>query len=54
MARFYFITYEIASTKSNLVIAIHPLEWLNKCNFKITLLFYKEISEEEYEKYHIT
>ena len=59
--KYYFITYFIAHALEtiennprilNTVIDKHPLDWLCMGNYRLyTLLFWDEISEEQYEHY---
>ncbi len=59
--RYYFISYACRSKKSmqsdfgNALIDIHPLEWqVQQYKYEkaaYTLLFYKEISKQEYDRF---
>jgi hypothetical protein len=54
--KYYFVSYEWNGYKSNAVLDEHPFVWIKegmeKHKQKYIILFYKEITKEEYKLIH--
>jgi len=55
MGKFYYIVYVLNCNMGDLYFELideYPLQWLKRGSYNTTLLFFTEIPEEEYTRWH--